>query len=80
MEGLYARTGQESMFISVCSDRNHYSKLFFLVSSQRIKEHFKKVTRMMPRVYASKLEVFCLDRVDGKLPAPETCQMAHALS
>ena len=80
MEGLYARTGQESVFISVRSDRNHYSKPFFLVSSQRIEEHFKKVIGMMPEVYASKLEVFCLDRADGKLPPLKTHQVAYMLS
>ena len=66
MEGLYARTGQEALFISVRADRNHYSKPFFLSTSPKVEDHFKSITGMMPGSYAAKLELFCLDRMSGK--------------
>ena len=68
MEGLHARAGQEALFISVRTDRDHYAKPFFLASSSKVEDHFKKTTGMMPGNYAAKLEVFCLDGLTGALP------------
>ena len=55
MKGLHARAGQEALFISVRTDRDHYAKPFFLASSSKVEDHFKKTTGMMPGNYAANI-------------------------